>query len=75
MASILDASQKEKRDKLCHTCPDITERGNKTRGVLLANRLGKVGDMVPRSRSSYGSLRFSSGGPCHDGQLVKRDHG
>ena len=75
MASVLDASQKEKRDKLCHTCPDIMERGNKTRGVLLANQLGKVVRMVPGLRSSYVTRSLSTGGPCHDGQLVKRDHG
>jgi len=42
MASVLNASQKEKQDKLCHTCPDIMERGNKTGGFSFANRLGKV---------------------------------
>jgi len=67
-------ARKRSRDKLCHMCPDIMERGNKTRGVLLKNQLGKVVGMVLGLHRIYVSRSSSTTSPCHDGSSIKRDH-
>jgi len=75
MASVLDAMPKRRGDKHCHTCPDILERGNKTRGLLLDNQLGKcMGWYQGLHKSSIATWLWY----CHDGskkEIMVSHHG